>query len=124
MKGTTDPLNLVLEAGGFSHNGEPAAGLIDAKRAAGSARDGLRYGDLFEPSASAFGSIVDRVYETPSDVPGIPGTPCVYFKALPYAETNAILELRKRVWNQGRAPTLWIVTPDSVESTTVLRDLN
>lgn len=104
---------LLLGEAGFVQSGRRVAGLIDAKDARASVHTHLRYGDLLA-SVSGSGSTVDLVYEVPSPVEGVAGTPCIYFKVLDEPSPSTIVDLRRRVWNQGRTPTLWIVTPSSV----------
>ena len=73
----------------------------------------IRYGPLLTATLGGppFG---DFVYEVPSDIDGVAGTPCICFRVLDQATPEAINSIRMQVWNHGRVPTLWIITPDSV----------
>ncbi len=41
----------------------------------------------------------------------MPGHPCIYFKKMDNITPESIKNIRKDVWNVGRAPILWIITP-------------
>src|SRR2546425_1236978 len=103
----------VLEKGGYIQGGKWSSGLIDAEKAKSSATTDLRYGQLFDKSGKN-GSIIDLVYEVPNQASDLPGTPSIYFKILEEPSAETIKNLRSLIWNQGYAPTLWIVTPTSV----------
>src|SRR5205823_5044229 len=100
------------EEGGFVQRGRHASGLINAERAKTNVTTDMRYRRLFTPSET--GSIIDFVYEVPNEIDEAPGTPCIYFKALDQPSPETFKNLRTLTWNQGRAPTLCIVTPDVV----------
>ncbi|MDQ2904939.1 MAG: N-6 DNA methylase [Chloroflexota bacterium] len=103
----------VLAEGGFIQNGRRSSGLIDSETARKSVNADLRYGRLLTSTTET--SSVDLVYEVPNQIEGAPGTPSIYFKFLdhqPAADT--FIKLRTSVWNQGRVPTLWIITPDTI----------
>src|SRR5438128_12058639 len=102
-------LEQVLEQGGFVQEGKYASGLINAESAKTKMTTDLRYRQLFAPSKAE--SVIDFVYEIPNEIQDVPGTPCIYFKALDEPSPEAFTNLRKLIWNQGLAPTLCIVTP-------------
>ena len=54
------------------------------------------------------------VYEVPSEIGGVPGTPCICFTTLDHATPASINFIRMKVWNHGRVPTLWIVSPQGI----------
>jgi hypothetical protein len=110
-----DMLEQVLEKGGFIQDGQMSSGLINAEIARTNATTDLRYRHLFNVSGKD-GSVIDLVYEVPSQSSDIPGTPSIYFKLIeePEPSSETIKNLRSLVWNQGHAPTLWLVTPTSV----------
>ena len=105
-------LEQVLEEGGFVQRGRYAPGLLNAERAKTNVTTDLRYRRLFTPSKT--GSVIDFVYEVPNEIDEAPGTPCIYFKALDEPSPETFKNLRTLTWNQGRAPTLCIVTPNVV----------
>lgn len=106
-------MEYVLEKGGYIQGGKWSSGLIDVEKAKSSATTDLRYGQLFDKSRKN-GSIIDLVYEVPNQASDLPGTPSIYFKILEEPSAETIKNLRSLIWNQGHAPTLWIVTPTSV----------
>ncbi len=108
-------LEQVLKIGGFIQNGKMSSGLINAETAKANATTDLRYRHLFDTSREN-GPIIDLVYEVPSQSSDIPGTPSIYFKLIeePKPSPETIKNLRSLVWNQGHAPTLWLVTPTNV----------
>src|SRR6266566_5123809 len=108
-----DVLEKLLEEGGFVQRGKWSSGLINAEIAKTNATTDLRYRHLFETSEEN-GSIIDLVYEVPNQVEDVPGTPSIYFKVIEDPSPESIRKLRSQIWNQGRAPTLWIVTSNNV----------
>lgn len=103
----------LLEDGGFIQDGKRSSGLIDAEIASKSMNTDLRYHRLLLGSIET--ESVDLVYEIPSQVKDVPGTPSIYFKFFDYQPSkDTIIKLRTSVWNQGRVPTLWIITPDAI----------
>src|SRR5258706_3033777 len=112
MRMAQEVLEQVLEKGGFVQGGKWSSGLMDAEKARNTATTDLRYRRLFEKSEEN-GSTIDLVYEVPNQSTDIPGTPSIYFKVLEESEPSpeALVNMRRLVWNQGRAPTLWVVTP-------------
>ena len=106
-------LETLLVEAGFKHDDRLAPGLIGPSEADSDPDIYIRYGPLLTatPEGAPFG---DFVYEVPSDIDGVGGTPCICFKVLDQATPAAINSIRMQVWNHGRVPTLWIITPDSV----------
>ena len=103
---------LLIEAG-FKQDDRLAPGLIGPSEVNSDPDIHIRYGPLLTATqgGTPFG---DFVYEVPSDIEGVAGTPCICFKVLDQATPAAINSVRVQVWNHGRVPTLWIITPDSV----------
>ena len=105
--------DLVLSHAGFlKSDGTRRDGLVDASEVGTQVDTHLRYGGLFremaiEPVSS------DLIYETPS-ASRSPGTPCMYLKILSDPSPSLVADLRSRVWNHGRIPTLWIISPQGV----------
>lgn len=111
----SEVLAQLLDEAGFSQNGRYAPGLLDHQAVMSSATAALRYARLLTDHVDGeIGSTIDLVYEVPSHQPDLPGSPAIYFKTLRQPKPEQIMELRRRIWNQGRAPTLWIVTPEAV----------
>jgi len=106
-------LEMLLEKGGFIRDGHPTPGLISAINARTAPDTDLRYTGLFNKMEGG-SSTSDLIYEVPSHSSELPGTPCIYFKGIDDPSADIFVSLRKRLWNHGRIPTLWIVTPDSV----------
>ena len=106
-------LETLLVQAGFKQDDRLAPGLIGPSEVDSNPDIYLRYGPLLNavPGSSAFG---DLVYEVPSDIDGVAGTPCIFFKVLDEPTPAAINSIRMQVWNHGRVPTLWIISPDSV----------
>jgi len=103
-------LRALLEQGGFIEKGRWATGLINTDLAKVKPNTHLRYSGLFKGA----GSETDVIYEVPGPTDAVPGTPCIYFKFMDSPLQDTIAQLRKRIWNHGRIPTLWIVALDSV----------
>ena len=106
-------LETLLIQAGFKHNDRPVPGLIGPTEVSGDPDIYVRYGPLLNavPEGKPFS---DLVYEVPSDIDGAAGTPCICFKVLDEATPEAINAVRMKVWNHGRVPTLWIISPGSV----------
>ena len=114
MISTSDrTLETLLVQAGFKQYDRRVPGLIGPPEANSVPDIYLRYGPLLNavPGGEPFS---DLVYEVPSDIDGVAGTPCICFKVLDEATPEAINAIRMKVWNHGRVPTLWIITPDSV----------
>ncbi|MXY08448.1 MAG: N-6 DNA methylase, partial [Rhodothermaceae bacterium] len=106
-------LQTLLVQAGFKQDDRLTPGLIGPSEVESDPDIYIRYGPLLAatPEGTPFG---DFVYEVPSDIEGVAGTPCICFKVLDQATPAAINSVRVQVWNHGRVPTLWIITPDSV----------
>ena len=105
--------HMVLSKAGFlKGDGSRRDGLVDVHEAETKVDTQLRYGGLFREMAIESTSS-DLIYETPSSGQS-PGTPCIYLKVLRDASPNSVAELRSRVWNHGRIPTLWIISDQGV----------
>ena len=103
---------LLREAGFLKDDGKRRPGLLDSVDAQEQVDTSLRYGSLFGEMGNA-SSIPDLIYETPGGDRS-PGRPCGYLKVLSHPSSDRIADLRRRLWNHGRIPTLWIITPGSV----------
>ena len=105
--------DMVLSKAGFlKRDGSRRDGLVDAREAETRVNTQLRYGGLFREMAIESMSS-DLIYETPS-LSQSPGTPCIYLKVLSDPSPHSVAELRSRVWNHGRIPTLWIISDQGV----------
>ena len=106
-------LETLLVQAGFKQDDRLAPGLIGPSEVDSDPDTYIRYGPLLNPTpdGTLFG---DFVYEVPSDIDGVAGTPCICFKVLDEATPAAINSIRMQVWNHGRVPTLWIISPESV----------
>ena len=104
---------LVLSRTGFlDESGRPVLGLLDPETILLSSDTYLKYNKLFSVMESDPGC-PDMVYECPNAGP-VPGAPCFYVKTLPKHSQEQVASLRQRLWNHGRIPTLWVITPNSV----------
>lgn len=103
-------LETVLEKCGFVEKERWATGLINTELAKEKLTTYLRYGGLLKWASSE----TDLIYEVPGPNDEVPGTPCIYFKFTETISPDIVFQIRKRIWNHGRIPTLWIVTPDVV----------
>lgn len=103
-------LETLLEECGFIERGRWAIGLINTELVKEKLTSYLRYGGLFREA----GSETDLIYEVPGPTDEVPGTPCIYFKFTDAPSPEMVVQLRTRIWNHGRIPTLWIVTPNTV----------
>ena len=111
--------DMVLSKAGFlKRDGSRRDGLIDVREAETQVDTQLRYGGLFREMAIESTSS-DLVYETPSSGQS-PGTPCIYLKVLSDPSPHSVAEVRSRVWNHGRIPTLWIISDRGVRIITRL----
>ena len=105
--------DMVLSKAGFlKRDGSRRDGLVDVREAETQVDTQLRYGGLFREMAMESTSS-DLIYETPSSGQS-PGTPCMYLKVLSDPSPHSVAELRSRVWNHGRIPTLWIISDQGV----------
>ena len=105
--------DLLLRQGGFLRDdGERRPGLIDVATAQEEVDTSLRYNNLFRAMGTTASSL-DLIYESPG-LGQSPAKPCGYIKVLSNPTPDQVAALRARLWNHGRIPTLWIVTPQSV----------
>ena len=98
----------LTQAGFLKSNGDNISGLLDANLAGQQVDSSLRYSNLFKEVA-ADTPCNDLIYESPH-ADRFLGTPCAYLKALPDPSSRQISDLRTKIWNHGRIPTLWVVT--------------
>ncbi len=98
----------LVQAGFLNRNGDNRPGLLDADSAARQTDTSLRYSNLFNEIAVDLRGD-DLIYESPHIDRSL-GTPCAYLKALPDPSPFEISTLRKKIWNHGRIPTLWVIT--------------
>ena len=103
---------VVSNAGFLKRDGSRRDGLVDAREASTRVDTHLRYGRLFQEMAIEATSS-DLIYETPSASQS-PGTPCIYLKVLRDPSPHSVADLRSRIWNHGRIPTLWIISAQGV----------
>ena len=103
---------LLGQAGFLTRDGGRRPGLVDASDAQEQVDIYLRYNRLFREMRTNLAS-PDLIYESPG-VGRSPAKPCGYFKVLSDASPKQVAALRRRLWNHGRIPTLWIITPQSV----------
>ena len=103
---------LLRQAGFLTEDGSNSPGLLDASQVKEHVGAHLRYATLFRGSP-AEPSSADLIYESPG-AGGGPATPCGFFTILADPSPANIANLRMRLWNHGRIPTLWVITPDSV----------
>ena len=106
-------LEALFVQAGFKQSDRLVPGLIGPSEVDSNPDIYVRYSPLLNavPGGQSFG---DFVYEVPSDIDGVAGTPCICFKVLDDATPAAINSIRTQVWNHGRVPTLWIVSADGV----------
>ena len=106
-------LETVLNQAGFQQGNCRAPGLIGPSEVDHAPDIYLRYGPIFNAPRQK-NRIADLVYEIPSNIDGVAGTPSICFKVLDDATPALINSIRMQIWNHGRVPTLWIISPDSV----------
>ena len=111
--GSNQTFETLLVQAGFKQNDRRAPGLIGPSEVNDDPDIYLRYSPLLD-SAAGENPFSNLVYEVPSDIDGVAGTPSICFKVLDEATPTAINTIRTKVWNHGRVPTLWIVSHDSV----------
>ena len=104
--------SLLSQTGFLGPSGQVASGLIDPDAARRRPETDLRYSRLFAAMESD-PSYPDVVYESPNAGP-IPGTPCGYIKVLTEYSQERVADMRQRLWNHGRIPTLWVITPEHI----------
>ncbi len=107
-----ESVKIALKSAGFlTESGKYVEGLIDADGARNDYELILRHRLVRDEDQEA---TIDFIYETPSTLNGGPGHPCIYFKIVDDRSAKQIQLIRKRVWNSGRAPILWFITPSEV----------
>ena len=106
-------LETLLVQAGFKQNDRQVPGLIGPSEVNGDPDIYLRYGPLLDP-APGRESPRNLIYEVPSKFAGVAGTPCICFSVLDEATPAAVSSIRTKVWNHGRIPTLWVISPGSV----------
>jgi len=105
-----DSVTIALKSAGFiTEDGTRVKGLTTAEEGKELYEVSLRHGKILDK--------IDLLYESPSNLegmPGMPGHPCIYFKKMENISSESIKKIRKDIWNIGRAPILWIITPDQL----------
>jgi hypothetical protein len=114
----------VLECAGFYRDGRPLAGSVwpsddlqsAVQRSSASSFEQIdrafKYQALLQPESRNGKIGVSDVFE-------LSQSPCIYFKRWdadpqPAELTRRLLDWQQAVWNDGRAPMLWVVTPTHV----------
>lgn len=106
-------VKIALKSAGFlTDSGNFVDGLVDADGAKKDYEMILRHRLIRDKSQKE--TTIDFIYETPATLNGRPGHPCIYFKIVDDISVQQIKQIRKRVWNSGRAPILWFITPSEV----------
>ena len=103
---------LLNQAGFLKGDGGHRRGLVDPASAQEQADTYLRYNSLFREMGTTPSS-ADLIYESPG-IGQSPGRPCGYLKVLSDPSPEEVARLRMRLWNHGRIPTLWVISPQSV----------
>ena len=109
------PVKVALGSAGFlTGSGDFVEGLVDAEKASKDYEMILRHRLIMDESQKE--TQIDFIYETPATRKGMPGHPCIYFKIVEVDDISApqVTQIRKRVWNVGRAPILWLISPTQV----------
>ncbi|MGH6814110.1 MAG: hypothetical protein ACREC6_00235, partial [Hyphomicrobiaceae bacterium] len=92
---TLESLPRILKATGYLPDGQPAPGVL-----LGAAARRARKGRCFTPDAS---------WRSPSGL-------TVYFKFSKQLPTDdRVATWRREIWNEGFAPLLWVVSPDTID---------
>ena len=92
----TQVLNEVLEATGYTANGEPAPGVYLNEKAHARCRRGREF-------------LPDALWRSDSAL-------TVYFKSEPEVPSEEkIARWRREIWNQGFSPLLWVVSPRRID---------
>ena len=109
-----ESIKIALGSAGFlTGSGDFVEGLVDAKKANKDYEMSLRHRLIIDESQKE--TKIDFIYETPAIIDGRPGHPCIYFKTVDgNISTQQVTQIRKRVWNTGRAPILWLISPTRV----------
>ncbi|NMG83677.1 MAG: N-6 DNA methylase [Methanosarcinales archaeon] len=115
MLARNEPVKIALGSAGFlTDSGDFVEGLVDSKNANKDYEMSLRHRLIIDESQKE--TKIDFIYETPATLKGMPGHPCIYFKIVEVDDASAqqVTQIRKRVWNTGRAPVLWLISPTQV----------
>lgn len=109
-----EPVKIALGSAGFlTGSGDFVEGLVDAEKANKDYEMSLRHRLIMDESQKE--TRIDFIYEAPATLKGMPGHPCIYFKTVDEnISTQQVTQIRKRVWNTGRAPILWLISPTQV----------
>ena len=109
-----EPVKIALGSAGFlTGSGDFVEGLVDAEKANKDYEMILRHRLIMDESQKE--TQIDFIYETPATLKGRPGHPCIYFKTVDdIISAQQVTQIRKRVWNTGRAPVLWLISPTQV----------
>ena len=109
-----EPVKIALGSAGFlTGSGDFVEGLVDAEKANKDYEMILRHRLIMDESQKE--TQIDFIYETPATLKGRPGHPCIYFKTVDdIISAQQVTQIRKRVWNTGRAPILWLISPTQV----------
>ncbi len=109
-----ESVKIALDSAGFlTDSGDFVEGLVNADKANKDYEISLRHHLIIDESQKE--TKIDFIYETPTTVRGRPGHPCIYFKIVDdISAQQQAKQIRKRVWNSGRAPVLWLITPTQV----------
>ncbi len=108
-----ESVKIALKSAGFlTESGNFVEGLVDAAGARNDYELILRHRLIRDKNQEE--TTIDLIYETPATLTGRSGHPCIYFKIVDDISAQQIKQIRKRVWNSGRAPILWFITPSEV----------
>ena len=109
-----ESVKIALGSAGFlTDSGDFVDGLVDADEAKKDYEIILHHRLIMDESQKE--TKIDFIYETPATRKGMPGHPCIYFKTVNGSiSAQQVTQIRKRVWNTGRAPILWLISPTQV----------
>ncbi len=106
-------INITLKSAGFlTDSGDFVDGLYDREKAEKEDEVFLRHGRILDENQHE--AKIDLIYETPATLKGRAGHSCIYFKDIEGISKEQIKQIRKDVWNTGRAPILWLISPTEV----------
>ena len=108
-----ESVKIALDSAGFlTGSGDFVEGLVNADGAKNDYEMSLRHRLIIDESQKE--TKIDFIYETPATLDGRPGHPCIYFKTVDSISAQQVTQIRKRVWNTGMAPILWLISPTQV----------
>ena len=108
-----ESVEITLRSAGFlSDSGDPVEGLIDIRKAREEIKVFLRHGRILGENHQE--AKIDLIYEIPSTLKGNGGHTCIYFKNVEEISEQQIQQIRKDVWNSGRASILWLIKPTEI----------